>query len=383
MQSPIPLRAVLLVLAAVLAPAAVTAAATASVPAPSLDAKSYVLMDYQTGMVLAGRNADDRLDPASLTKIMTVYAAGHALAEGLIALDDLVTVSEKAWKAEGSRMFIEVGKQVSVDQLLDGIIIQSGNDASIALAEHISGTEGTFADVMMVHARKLGMKNSGFANATGLPDPGTFTTAHDMALLSAALIREFPELYARFAEHEFVFNGITQHNRNRLLYRDASVDGIKTGHTESAGYCLVTSAVRDGMRLIASVMGTASDTARTEASAALLNYGYRFFETRQLYAARATVTTPRVWRGGVDAVATGPAAAVFVTVPRGRYDDLKAVAKVSEPVLAPVASGQVLGRIEVSLDGETVVDVPLTALDAVAEGSFFSRSVDDLMLLFE
>lgn len=364
-------------------PVAATAALSATVPAPSLAAKSYALMDYQTGMVLAEKNSDEQVEPASLTKIMTVYAAGHALKSGLIKQEDNVVVSEKAWKAEGSRMFIEVGKTVTVDQLLDGIIVQSGNDASIALAEHVSGTESTFADVMNQHARDLGMKNTHFTNADGLPDPGTYTTAHDMALLAAALIREHPDLYPRFAIREFVFNGIHQPNRNRLLYRDDSVDGIKTGHTESAGFCLVSSALRDGMRVIAVVMGTASDTARTEASAALINYGYRFFETRELYAAKATVATPRVWHGISEQVALGVLKPVFITVPRGKFDKIKAVAQLQNPILAPITVGQVLGTAAITLDDEPLMEVPLAALDDVAEGSFFSRLYDDVLMMIE
>ncbi len=364
-------------------PTVATAALSATVPAPSLDAKSYILIDYQTGMVLAEKNPDEQVEPASLTKIMTVYAAGHALKAGLIKLDDNVVVSEKAWRAEGSRMFIEVGKTVTVDQLLDGVIVQSGNDASIALAEHVSGTESTFADVMNQHAHDLGMKNSHFANADGLPDPGTYTTARDMALLAAALIREHADLYPRFSMHEFVFNGIHQPNRNRLLYRDNTVDGIKTGHTETAGFCLVSSAQREGMRVISVVMGTASDTARTEASAALINYGYRFFETRELYAAKATVATPRVWHGMSEQVALGVVKPVFITVPRGKFDKLKAVAQLQNPIMAPITAGQVLGKAAITLDDEPLTEIPLEALADVAEGSFFSRLYDDVMLMIE
>ncbi len=223
---------------------------TATVPAPSIDAKSYILVDFRTGAVLAEKNADERVEPASLTKIMTVYTASHALKEGIIHLEDQVTISKKAWKMEGSRMFLEVGKTVSVDMLLNGIVIQSGNDASVALAEHVSGSEEVFVGLMNQHAKELGMTNTSFSDATGLPDPNNYTTARDMAKLSAALIREFPEEYKRSSVKEFTFNGIHQHNRNRMLTRDATVDGIKTGHTESAGFCLISSAVRDGMRVI-------------------------------------------------------------------------------------------------------------------------------------
>ena len=375
-------RIISTVLCCVLA-AAAQAGVTGSVPAPTIEGKSYILVDHRTGTVLAEKNADEKVEPASLTKIMTVYAAAHALKEGLIKLDDQVLVSEKAWKMEGSRMFIEVGKTVSVNDLLEGVITQSGNDASVALAEHVSGSEEVFANVMTEHAKRLGMKNSSFTDATGLPDPGTYTTARDMAILSSALINDYPDIYARFAVREFTFNGITQPNRNRLLFRDKTVDGIKTGHTETAGYCLVSSAVRDGMRVISAVMGTASDTARTEASYALINYGYRFFETRQLYGAKEVVATPRVWHGTVEEVAVGATEPVFVTLPRGRYDDVEAVAKLNEPVLAPLAEGQELGEVVLSLEGEEIAKIPLKALSAVEEAGWFSRTYDDVMLLFE
>lgn len=366
-----------------LLPLLFAAVVRAQVPVPKLDARSYILTDHVTGAVLAEHNADERVEPASLTKIMTIYAAGHALAAGLVSLTDEVTVSEKAWRTEGSRMFIEVGKRVSVDDLLQGVIVQSGNDASVALAEHISGTEDVFAAAMTNHARELGMRNSGFANSTGLPDPDTFTTARDMALLASALVREFPELYARFAIKEFTFNNIHQPNRNRLLYRDESVDGIKTGHTEAAGYCLVASAKRDDMRMISAVMGTASDTARTEASQTLLNFGFRFYETRELYQRGVVIASPKVWRGTVNAVDIGPDRSVWITVPRGRYDELAAKAELNEPITAPISAGQVLGRMRITLDDEAVAEFALTALGDVPEASFFSRMYDDFMLLFE
>jgi len=356
---------------------------TATVPAPSIDAKSYILVDFRTGAVLAEKNADERVEPASLTKIMTVYAASHALKEGLIHIEDEVTISKKAWKMEGSRMFLEVGKTVSVDMLLNGIVIQSGNDASVALAEHVSGSEEVFVGLMNKHARDLGMTNTSFSDATGLPDPNNYTTARDLATLSAALIREFPEEYKRSSVKEFTFNGIRQHNRNRMLMRDATVDGIKTGHTESAGYCLISSAVRDGMRVISAVMGTASDDARTEASYALLNYGYRFFETRQLYEAKQVVAQPQVWGGAAETVALGSAQPVWATLPRGRFKDVKAVAKLDEPIMAPVQAGQVLGKMVLNLEDREITELPLAALADVPEGSLFSRLYDDLRLMLK
>ena len=280
-------------------------------------------------------------------------------------------------------MFIEVGKKISVDLLLDGIIIQSGNDASVALAEHVSGSEDVFANLMTKYAHELGMSNTSFADATGLPDPNTYTTARDLAKLSAALIREFPDIYKRFSLKEFTFNGIHQHNRNRMLMRDPTVDGIKTGHTDNAGFCLVSSASRDGMRVISAVMGTASDNARTEASYALINYGYRFFETRQLYAANQTVASPRVWGGDTDAVGLGSTQAVFATLPRGRFKEVKATAKLDEPIKAPIAAGQVLGKMVLSLDHQDLTEIPLAALAAVPEGGLFSRLYDDVRLIFK
>ena len=361
----------------------VHARVTTYIPAPKLDAKSYLLVDHLTARILAEQNADDRIEPASLAKIMTIYVAGHALHAGLIALDDKVNVSEKAWKTEGSRMFIEAGKYVSVDDLLQGVIVQSGNDASVALAEHISGTEDLFATIMDDHARQLGMTNSSFSNSTGLPDAETYTTARDIALLSSALIREFPTLYARFTLQEFTYNNIRQPNRNRLLARDDTIDGIKTGHTQAAGYCLVSSADRNGTRLIAAVIGADSDTARTEASLTLINYGFRFFETRKLYERTDVIASTKVWKGVVEQLHLGAAEVVYITIPRGRYDDLEAIAQLNEPIVAPINAGQELGQIRISLDGDQLTEVPLIALDDIEAGAFFSRLYDAVMLLFE
>lgn len=354
-----------------------------NVPPPSLSARSYIVVDHTTGYVIAEKNADEKVEPASITKIMTVYAAGHALATDLIQLDDEVLISEKAWRTGGSKMFIEVGKRVSVDALLDGIIIQSGNDASVALAEHISGSEATFASVMNAHAERLGMEHSSFANATGLPDPDTYVTARDIVKLSSALVRDFPELYARFSEREFTFNDIRQPNRNRLLARDKSVDGIKTGFTDRAGYCLVSSAKREDMRLVSAVMGTSSDSERTEQSSTLLNYGFRFFETRHLYGSDDVITQARVWGGEAETLKVVPATAITLTIPRGRYDDLSAKAKINEPLKAPLTRGQPVGEVTLGLDDKVLATVPLVAQSDLAEGSLFSRLYDELMLMFE
>ncbi len=360
------------------------AAGFPGVPAPpKLGVGSFILLDFRTGSVLAEHNADERAEPASLTKIMTSYVAADALEAGAIGLDDITTVSEKAWRMEGSRMFIEVNKQVTVDELLQGVIIQSGNDASVALAEHISGTEEVFASVMNQQAVRLGMKNSSFANSTGWPDPGTYSTAHDLALLAAAFVRDFPEIYQRFSDREFTYAGIRQFNRNRLLARDSSVDGVKTGHTEAAGYCLVSSADRGGMRLIASVMGAQSDAARTQASQALLNYGFRFFESRKIYNAGDVIASAKVWKGKIDEVKLGVTEDLYVAIPRGKYDAVEAAAEISESVQAPVDQGQTIGNIVLRLDDQVIASVPLVATHTVAQGSIFSRLIDEIMMRFD
>ena len=334
-------------------------------------------------MVLAEHEADARAEPASLTKIMTAYVAADALEDGAIALTDKTTVSEKAWRMEGSRMFIEVDTQVTVEELLQGVIVQSGNDASVALAEHVSGSEDVFATVMNQHAKRLGLKNTNFANSTGWPDPETYSTARDLTALSRALIRDHPDIYQRFADSEYSYGGIRQANRNRLLERDDTVDGVKTGHTEAAGYCLVSSAKRGSMRLVAAIMGADSDEARTKASQALLNYGYRFFESRALYPRDEVVATRKVWKGDIDAVELSVAADVYATFPRGRFDDIEAVAEVSELLIAPIEQGQALGELTVRLDDKDLRRAPLIAKHAVAPGSFISRAIDDVLMRFE
>lgn len=354
------------------------------IPAPpKLDVDSYALVDFATGTTIAEFNADERAEPASITKIMTAYVAAEALASGAVALDDVTTVSEKAWRMEGSRMFIEVNKQVTVEELLRGVVIQSGNDASVALAEHISGSEGVFASVMNQHAERLGMTNTSFANSTGLPDPATFSTARDLSKLAAAFIRDYPGDYARFAEKEFTYAGIRQHNRNRLLARDESVDGFKTGHTEAAGYCLVSSALRGDMRLIAVVMGAHSDGARTEASQALLNYGFRFFESRKIYEPGDTVATRKVWKGKQESIDLTVAEPLFVTIPRGKYDAVVASAEIAETLKAPLEKHEVVGQLAMTLDDTVIATAPLVAANAVAAGSIFARAIDEVMMLFE
>ncbi len=378
------MKAAVFVVSLWLAQVAIAADVSVIPDPPTLPVKGYLLIDFASGAVLAEHDADTRLEPASLTKIMTIYTVADALKKGLIKLDDQATISEHAWKQEGSRMFIEVGKQVSVDELLHGDIIQSGNDASVALAEHVSGTEEAFASVMNSHVKRLGMTASRFANSTGLPNPETYTTARDLAVLARALITDFPDIYPIFAQREYTYNGITQRNRNGLLGKDPTVDGIKTGHTEAAGYCLVASAQRDSMRLISVVMGAESDGGRTQASQALLNYGFRFYESKALYAAEATVTQARVWQGVTDQVAVGTTGDVAVTVPRGMEpQSLKAVAHVQKPLLAPLAAHQPVGELVVKLKNKELARIPLVALQAIEAGPWWRQAIDAGLLLFE
>jgi len=349
---------------------------------PQIEAKGYLLMDHNTGSILAESNADERLEPASLTKIMSAYVVFRELAKGNLKLDDQALISEKAWRTGGSKMFVEVGKRVSVEDLLKGMIIQSGNDASVALAEHIAGSEATFAELMNTHAKRLGMTNSHFMNADGLPDPDHYTTARDMSLVTTATIREFPKYYAWYAQEEFVYNGIKQGNRNMLLYQDDSVDGVKTGHTEAAGYCLVASAERDGMRLTSVVMGSTGPKARAQASLALLNYGFRFYESHELYPGGQPVETLRVWKGDIKELPVGPAEDLYVTIPRRRYDKLSAQIEKNPEISAPIAKGDPVGEIIVSLEGKELRRVPLVALQDVAEGGLWDLARDSVLQWF-
>jgi len=348
--------------------------------APNVAAKAYVLIDYDSGRVLAENNVDERLPPASITKLMTSYVVSHELHAGNIQLDDDVLISEKAWRMVGSRSFIEVNTKVSVEALLRGMIVQSGNDAAVALAEHIAGSEETFAQMMNQYAQQLGMYNTNYRNATGLPDPDHYTTARDIATLSAALIRDFPEHYEWYSEKEYTYNDITQHNRNKLLWRDSSVDGLKTGHTEAAGYCLAASAKRSDMRLISVVLGTRSENARAQETQKLFNYGFRFFETHQLYQANVGVTETKVWKGAQETVELGLPTDLSVTVPRGQYDNLVANTNLQQPVIAPVEAGAKLGEVEIRLGDEVIATQPLVAINAVEQGSWWRRLVDEILL---
>ena len=355
----------------------------ATPPAPTLAASAYILQDYHTGKVLAENNADAKLAPASLTKIMTVYVVFRELSNGHLHLEDRATISEKAWKTSGSRMFIELGDQVKIEDLLKGVIIQSGNDASVALAEHVAGDEATFADMMNQHAARLGMSNSHFKNSDGLPVTDHYTSARDLAILTTALIKEFPDYYRWFSQQEFTFNKITQHNRNQLLSRDESVDGVKTGFTDDAGYCLVASALREDMRLISVVMGTKSANARANENQTLLNYGFRFFESHRLYEGKKPLNEARIWKGASKTIALGLAEDLYATIPRRLYPDLKAVINVDKKITAPVTEGTKLGSVKVTLKDELIVDKDLVALQTVEQGNIFQRLADSVMLMME
>ncbi len=348
---------------------------------PKLAAESYVLTDFHSGTVLAEQNADEKLPPASLTKIMTVYVVLKELKQGNLTLDDLVTISEKAWRAPGSRMFIEVNKQVTVEDLLKGVIIQSGNDASIALAEHIAGDESAFAELMNHHAKVLGMDNTHYVNSTGLPEDNHYTTARDLSRLTRALIAEFPEYYGWFSFKEFTYNGIKQKNRNLLLWRDPTVDGVKTGHTDEAGYCLVASAKRDEMRLISVVMRTASENDRASASQALLNYGFRFFTTQKVHDSSEPLTNVRVYKGEKETVPLGVADPIYVTLPKDQVKALVTDLEVEPWPTAPVEKGQSLGKVILKVKDKVIFQQPLIALDDVKQGGLIRQWMDEAWLL--
>ena len=356
----------------------------AIIPAPpKIKATAYLVMDYSSRQLIVAEKIDEQVEPASLTKLMTVYVATNELLNGSITLEDKVRVSEKAWRMPGSRMFIEVDKEVTVEELLKGIIIQSGNDASVALAEYISGSEEVFVEIMNQYAAELGMTNTHFMNSTGLPHEQHYTTARDMATLAAAVISERPDIYAWYSIKEYTFNGITQHNRNQMLWRDETVDGMKTGHTESAGYCLVASAKRGDMRLISVVMGTDGPKSRTRATQSILNFAFRFYETHKLYEANEVITTSKVWKGDSKSIDLGLTDDLVITIPRGKYKKLDAAIEVNSNLIAPISQSQVKGTLKVSLEGEELVNRPLITLGAVAEGSFFERIQDEIKLLFQ
>ncbi len=356
----------------------------APLPAPpQLAAKSYVLMDFHSGLVIAENKPDIHVEPASLTKMMTAYVVAAELQQGTIKTTDSVIVSEKAWKMEGSRMFIEVNKPVVVDELIKGLIIQSGNDAAVALAEHIAGSEEGFVSLMNDFAFKLGMTGTNFVNTTGLPDPDHYTTARDMGILAQAVIRDYPGEYGLYAVKAFTYGGIKQLNRNKLLWRDKSVDGLKTGHTQSAGYCLVSSAVRDEMRLISVVVGAKSGKARADQSQRLLNYGFRFYKTNKVYTAAQTVKTVRIWMGESEELPLGVMQDVYITVPRGNDDNLTTELELIDYIKAPAKLGQPFGKVRIKLGSENLTETTLVALKNVNEGGLFQWAKDSVLRYFE
>lgn len=350
---------------------------------PAIDARSYFLLDATTGVTLAESAADEPLDPASLTKLMTAYLAFVALENGEATLEDAVPVSEKAWRATGSRMFIEVGSQVALDDLLHGLIIQSGNDAAIAIAEYLAGSQDAFVERMNETAAALGMTGTTYRNPNGLPASGHRSTTRDTAILARALIDGFPQYYPLFSERDFTYNTIPQRNRNNLLWRDSSVDGLKTGYTSAAGYCLVSSAMRDGRRVIAVLFGSKTADARTESSMALLEYGFGAFETHRLYTAGEPVAAARVVKGESDVLSLGLAEDVVITIPRGAYTSLVASAAVSGELTAPLERDQVVGSLEVRLGDELISELPLIALDAILEARMLSRVTDGFTRWFD
>ncbi len=376
----IQIRSVLLVSLLFLA----NASQAAPLPAPpQLSAESYLLIDFTSGAVLAEKNLDQRMEPASLTKMMTAYVVAQEIARGNIQGSDPVIITDTAQAMPGSRMFIEAGTTVTVDELLRGLIIQSGNDASVALAEHVAASEIGFADIMNRVAEKLGMQNTNYMNASGLPHPDHYTTASDLAIISRAIIKDFPDLYAIYSQGEYTYNNITQKNRNALLGRDDSVDGMKTGHTEAAGYCLVASAKRDGMRLISIVLGTASDKTRIAESQRLLNYGFRFFRTEQVYAAGELVSEAQIWMGKQNTVPLGVAEDLYVTLPRDAFETLHSQIEVSSYIKAPARMGQELGRSILTADSRIVGEVPLLALQKIEEGNILVRMKHSIMRYFK
>jgi len=353
-------------------------------PPPSLAVKAYLLKDFNSGRMIATQNSDMRVDPASLTKIMTAYLSFKAVKNGHLQLTQTLPVSLLAWKVEGSKMFIEPNKPVTVDELLHGMIIQSGNDASIALAEGIASTEPLFADMMNKEAQRLGMKNTHYMNATGLPDPQHYTTAADLALLATALIHDFPADYQRlYSTKEYRYNNITQPNRNRLLWLDPSVDGMKTGHTESAGYCLISSAKRDGVRRLSVVLGAATDADRATESQKLLNYGFQFFDSSLVYKQGQAISQLKVWKGAENKVATTVAEDLYITLAKGDYAKVKAVIASKQPLLAPIKKGQVVGSIKFSLDGKVIDERPLVAANDIEAAGFLGRAWDSIKLLIQ
>ena len=376
----LPLRLMLTIGSLLLGLSALSAWADPIPEPPQQPVRSYILQDFNSGQILAELNSDERMAPASITKLMSGYVIYQYLRQGHITSADEVTISEKAWRMRGSRMFIEVNSQVSVENLLLGMVVQSGNDATVALAEHVAGSESTFSDLMNQEAAKLGLKNTHFVNSTGWPDPNHYMSARDIAILLRAIIKEFPDYYAQYAIRNFTYNNIEQHNRNRLLWRDSSVDGAKTGHTSSAGYCLSASAKRGNMRLITVVLGAEKEQDRFSASQGLLNYGFRFFESHKLYNGNEPLTEVTIWKGELDQISAGLKEDFYVTIPRTDAEGVSANLSVDTVIEAPINKGQTVGRVTGSLNDEIINEAPLVAFQEAAEGGWMNRLVDELTL---
>ena len=377
------MRSLLLLLLSVSTPA-LTAQPTAieAPPAPAIAAKAYLLLDFNSGQTLLAHNAQARVEPASLTKLMTAYVTFSALKEKRIRSDQTVPVSQRARSARGSRMFLDPKKPVTVDELIRGMIVQSGNDASIALAEAVAGSEEAFTALMNKEAQRLGLRNTHFANSTGLPDPSHYSNSEDLAALATAVIRDFPDHYPLYSQKEYRYNGITQANRNRLLWSDPTVDGMKTGYTENAGYCLVTSARRGDRRLLSVVLGASGDAARAIESQKLLNYGFQSWSGLRLYSAGQAVATLPVYKGAANRVQAGFLSNLHLAVPRGLGDKLKAAVESMQPLVAPLNAGQRVGTLKLTLDGKPFRDIPVVALEDVEPAGIFGRGWDTLRLMF-
>ncbi len=382
--SPVCLRFFATVALLLVALAGALQANAAPLPAPpQLSAESFLLLDHVSGRVLAEKNADLRIEPASLTKMMTAYIVIDELQKGVAVLEEPVIISDFAQSMPGSRMFVEEGTVVTVADLLRGLIVQSGNDSSVALAEHFAGSEQGFVDLMNLKAEELGMNNTRYANSSGLPHPDHYTTARDLSIISRATIADHPEFYPMYSEREYEFNGIKQKNRNTLLWRDASVDGIKTGHTQAAGYCLVASAVRDDMRLISIITGTKSDKARIAESQRLLNYGYRYFRTEKVYSAGEVISSSRIWMGKQENIELGVAEDLYLTLPRAEFDSLKSEIQIADYIKAPIDIGDEFGRSVLQTETAVIGEVPLLALQRVEEGGLFLRMKHSIMRYFQ
>ena len=377
------MRPLLCLFSLVLAAASFAQSPSPLVPPPAIAARSFLLLDYHSRQTLAAQNASERVEPASLTKLMTAYLTFAALKQKRIEPAQTVPVSERAWKAEGSRMFIEPRKAVTVEELMRGMIVQSGNDACLALAELVGGSEEAFAKMMNEQAQRLSMKNTNFMNSTGLPNPQHYSTAQDLALLAIAIIRDFPEYHPLYAMKEYRYNNVTQANRNRLLWTDPTVDGMKTGYTENAGYCLIASARRGERRLLSVVLGAASEAARAAESQKLLNYGFQNYDSVKLYEKSQTVTSLPVWKGMINSVKAGFLDDLYVSLPKGQADKVKASLESRQPLLAPVAAGQPIGAMKLTLDGKPYAEVPVVALENVALAGVFGRGWDSIRLLFK